>query len=264
MWCCHGNYDWTLLSKWQTLCTSYTRSTDRPVSFMGTSRGGALCTRTHTPHTHSHPHSTHTHTLTPHTLTPWLWCSANILLDAYLVPKLSDFGLARELKRGPNERSTYSTKSDVVMGTMAYMAPEFIRNKKFTPRTDVYSYGVVLLEMYTGQPALSSDHTHKNRVLVSVGVWGCEGCDDLFITIDGSFVTVDCWLGGSTWGGGEGGGSPGQLAPPDRTGTVWHCYCVPATHTQASARHGSGQPDTHCSVWILHGLIVSALLLVVA
>ncbi len=53
------------------------------------------------------------------------------------------------------------------MGTMAYMAPEFIRNKKFTPRTDVYSYGVVLLEMYTGQPALSSDSAHKNRVLVS-------------------------------------------------------------------------------------------------
>lgn len=93
--------------------------------------------------------------------------SANILLDSHLVPKLSDFGLARELKRSPNERSTYSTKSDVVMGTMAYMAPEFIRNKKFTPRTDVYSYGVVLLEMYTGQPALSSDPAHKNRVLVS-------------------------------------------------------------------------------------------------
>ena len=92
--------------------------------------------------------------------------TANILLDSCLVPKLSDFGLAREMKKGPNERSTYSTKSDVVMGTMAYMAPEFIRNKKLTSRTDVYSYGVVLLELYTGQPALSNDGVHRNRVLV--------------------------------------------------------------------------------------------------
>ena len=148
------------------LCTSSIQSIDQPVLFMGMSRGGSLLTH-------------------PHTLTPshhGSLYSANILLDAYLVPKLSDFGLARELKRGPNERSTYSTKSDVVMGTMAYMAPEFIRNKKFTPRTDVYSYGVVLLEMYTGQPALSSDHTHKNRVLVSVlGCEGCEGCEGVSV-----------------------------------------------------------------------------------
>lgn len=92
--------------------------------------------------------------------------SANILLDVNYVPKLSDFGLARELTCKPNCKSTVSTRSHVVMGTMAYMAPEFLRNKKLTTRTDVYAFGVVMLELYTGQPAFSSDPALKERMLV--------------------------------------------------------------------------------------------------
>lgn len=85
------------------------------------------------------------------------------------MPKLSDFGLARELT-SKNSKSTISTRSSVMMGTLAYMAPEFIRNKKLTTRTDVYAFGVVLLELYTGQPAFSNDPAVKERVLVGVAV----------------------------------------------------------------------------------------------
>ncbi len=88
-------------------------------------------------------------------------------MDVHFVPKLSDFGLARELVSKPNSRSTLSTRSNVVMGTMAYMAPEFLRNKKLTTRTDVYAFGVVMLELYTGQPPVSNDPAVKDRVLVS-------------------------------------------------------------------------------------------------
>ena len=116
-------------------------------------------------HCHTHPH---THTLTPsHTPshTPLHTHSANILLDSHLIPKLSDFGLARECHRKPSQQSTYSTQSKVVMGTMAYMAPEFIRNRKLTPKTDVYSFGVVLLELYTGLAA-DDPSLEERRILV--------------------------------------------------------------------------------------------------
>ena len=146
-------------------------------------------TQVHTTHTCTHctytlynVHTiltpTHTHTVNPS------WChgcevlnpkprplnslslplSTNILLDDHCVPKLSDFGLARELQAKPNQRSSYSTQSNVVMGTLAYIAPEFLRNRKMTTKTDVYSFGVVLLELFTGLAA--DDPTLKQRTLV--------------------------------------------------------------------------------------------------
>eukprot|EP00731_Ephydatia_muelleri_P021765 Em0014g356a len=89
--------------------------------------------------------------------------SSNILLDDHCVPKLSDFGLARELQSKPTRTSSYSTQSSGVMGTLAYMAPEFLRSRKMTTKTDVYSFGVVLLELFTGQAA--DDPTLKQRTL---------------------------------------------------------------------------------------------------
>ena len=90
--------------------------------------------------------------------------SANILLDSRLVPKLSDFGLARECSARTTQQSRYSTKSEVIMGTVAYMAPEFFRNRRLSPKMDVYSFGVVLLELFTGLAA--DDPTAPQRTLV--------------------------------------------------------------------------------------------------
>lgn len=81
------------------------------------------------------------------------------------MPKLSDFGLAHELQAKPTRTSSYSTQSNGVMGTLAYMAPEFLRSRKMTTKTDVYSFGVVLLELFTGQAA--DNPTLKQRTLVS-------------------------------------------------------------------------------------------------
>ncbi|KAM6438054.1 interleukin-1 receptor-associated kinase 4 isoform 2-T2 [Liasis olivaceus] len=70
--------------------------------------------------------------------------SANILLTETFVPKLSDFGLARA-----SVRFTHTILTDRIVGTAAYMAPEALRGE-ITPKSDIFSFGVVLLEIITG------------------------------------------------------------------------------------------------------------------
>ncbi|XP_073270993.1 probable serine/threonine-protein kinase PBL5 [Primulina huaijiensis] len=81
--------------------------------------------------------------------------SANILLGVDYHPKLSDFGLA---KVGPSGDKTHVTTR--VMGTYGYCAPEYAMTGKLTFKSDIYSFGVVLLEIITGRRAIDN---HRNR-----------------------------------------------------------------------------------------------------
>ncbi|KAI3504886.1 hypothetical protein L1887_26654 [Cichorium endivia] len=74
----------------------------------------------------------------------------NILLDADYNPKVADFGLSKLFDRGENETSNFSR----IRGTRGYMAPEWVFNLPITSKVDVYSYGVVILEMITGKSPL--------------------------------------------------------------------------------------------------------------
>ncbi|CAN6242180.1 unnamed protein product [Urochloa humidicola] len=72
---------------------------------------------------------------------------ANILLDDNMVPKICDFGLSRWFNEPENQVIVTSN----VYGTMAYMAPELCDNGVITFKSDVYSLGIVLAELLTGQ-----------------------------------------------------------------------------------------------------------------
>lgn len=89
--------------------------------------------------------------------------SSNILLDNDFNPKLSDFGLA---KLGPVGENTHvSTR---VMGTYGYCAPEYAMSGKLTLKSDIYSLGVVLLELITGRKAYDNFRNPGEQNLV---VW---------------------------------------------------------------------------------------------
>ncbi|KAF8025363.1 hypothetical protein BT93_F2261 [Corymbia citriodora subsp. variegata] len=82
----------------------------------------------------------------------------NVLLDDNFVAKVSDFGLAKLMSR--EESLVYTT----LRGTRGYLAPEWITNNPISEKSDVYSYGMVLLEIIGGRknydPAESSEKAH--------------------------------------------------------------------------------------------------------
>ncbi|XP_042494889.1 probable LRR receptor-like serine/threonine-protein kinase At1g06840 isoform X2 [Macadamia integrifolia] len=109
--------------------------------------------------------------------------ATNILLDSKLNAKVADFGLSR-LAPVPNDDGAIPDHvSTIVKGTPGYLDPEYVLTFKLTAKSDVYSLGVVFLELLTGMKAI----THGKNIVREVNMAYESGTE--FSVIDNRMVS---------------------------------------------------------------------------
>ncbi|KAF3442864.1 hypothetical protein FNV43_RR16782 [Rhamnella rubrinervis] len=87
--------------------------------------------------------------------------TSNIMLDEGFNARLGDFGLARQIEHDKSPDAT------VAAGTMGYLAPEYLLTGRASEKTDVFSYGAVVLEVASGRRPIERDVTGIGKVGVS-------------------------------------------------------------------------------------------------
>lgn len=108
--------------------------------------------------------------------------TSNIMLDEGFNARLGDFGLARQTEHDKSPDAT------VAAGTMGYLAPEYLLTGKATDKTDVFSYGAVVLEVASGRRPIEKDAAGVGKVGVSSNlvewVWSLHREGRLLTAVD--------------------------------------------------------------------------------
>ncbi|XP_002975149.2 LRR receptor-like serine/threonine-protein kinase ERL1 [Selaginella moellendorffii] len=108
--------------------------------------------------------------------------SSNILLDENFDAHISDFGIAKSICPTKTHTSTF------VLGTIGYIDPEYARTSRLNEKSDVYSYGIVLLELITGLKAVDDErnlhqwvlsHVNNNTVMEVIDAEIKDTCQDI-------------------------------------------------------------------------------------
>lgn len=105
--------------------------------------------------------------------------TSNIMLDSSYNARLGDFGLARLMD---HDKSPVST---LTAGTMGYLAPEYLQYGKATEKTDVFSYGVVILELACGRRPIEREGDGQKTVNLVDWVWKLHFEGNLTAAADG-------------------------------------------------------------------------------
>ncbi|KAM3372842.1 hypothetical protein ACQJBY_019638 [Aegilops geniculata] len=123
----------------------------------------------------------------------------NILLDDNFMAKIADFGLAKLLRA--NQTQTYTG----IRGTRGYVAPEWFKNIGITSKVDVYSFGVILLELVCCRRNVEVEIANEEQAILTYWANDCYRCGRIDLLVEGDdeanfnikkaerFVAVALW-----------------------------------------------------------------------